>query len=60
MSQGGGGYDISSSVAKSATSGAGLSSAFQFTGGGGTPAFMWVVIAALGAALIWALFIRKH
>jgi len=60
MSSDGGGYDISSSVAKSATSGAGLSSAFSFQGGGRTSATTWIVIVALGAALIWALFIRKQ
>lgn len=60
MSQGGGGYDISASVAKSAQSGAANSSAFQFTGGGKTPLTTWLVIGALGAALIWALFIRKQ
>ena len=54
-----GGYDISASVAKSAQSGAANSSAFSFVGGGKTSITTWLVIAALGAALIWALFIRK-
>lgn len=60
MAQGGGGYDISSSVSESATQGASLNaSGFQVGGGLKIPTWAWIVAAGLGALFVIKKFILK-
>lgn len=61
MAQGGGGYDISSSVSESATQGASLNaSGFSVGGGVKIPEWLWFVAAGIGVVIVVKKFILNN